>query len=206
MAQATAAAPTILGVTGVWRFWQSADQSGQFVSAARTNFVFLGRCLLFAFMLESLMVAYVPDTLVASQLGTDNSMALPLAVIAGVPAYLNGYATIPLVRSLIDLGMPASTGLALMLAGSVTSIPAAIAILSLAKARLFALYFAVGEAGVFLATCRLTFKVGAGSFCHPHEQDEFCFADGNSVTKISPIKTSKRAGCLWVRISPLSEY
>ena len=55
-------------------------------------------------------------------------MALPLAVIAGVPAYLNGYATIPLVRSLIDLGMPASTGLAFMLAGSVTSIPAAIAI------------------------------------------------------------------------------
>ena len=66
MARATAAAPTILGVIGVWRFWQSADQRGQFVSAARINFVFLGRCLLFAFMLESLMVAYVPDTLVAS--------------------------------------------------------------------------------------------------------------------------------------------
>ena len=135
----------------VWRFWQSADRRGQFVSAARTNFIFLGRWLLFAFMLESLMVAYVPDTLVASWLGTDNSMALPLAVIAGVPAYLNGYAAIPLVRSLIDLGMPASTGLAFMLAGSVTSIPAAIAIFSLAKTRLFALYLAVGGAGAFLA-------------------------------------------------------
>ena len=121
------------------------------MSAARTNFIFLGRWLLFAFMLESLMVAYVPDSLVASWLGTDNSMALPLAVIAGVPAYLNGYAAIPLVRSLIDLGMPASTGLAFMLAGSVTSIPAAIAIFSLAKTRLFALYLAVGGAGAFLA-------------------------------------------------------
>ena len=65
--------------------------------------------------------------------GTDNSMALPLAVIAGAPAYLNGFAAIPLVRSLIDLGRPASTGLAFMLAGSVNSIPAAIAIFSLAK-------------------------------------------------------------------------
>ena len=75
---------------------------------------------------------------------------LAVGVIAGVPAYLNGYAAIPLVRSLIDLGMPASSGLAFMLAGSVTSIPAAIAIFSLAKTRLFALYLAVGGAGVFL--------------------------------------------------------
>ena len=77
-------------------------------------------------------------------------MALPLAVIAGVPAYLNGYAAIPLVRSLIDLGMPASTSLAFMLVGSLTSIPAAIAIFSLAKTRLFSLYLAVGGAGASL--------------------------------------------------------
>ena len=97
------------------------------------------------------MVAYVPDRLVASWLRTDNSMALPLAVMAGVTAYLNGYAAIPLVLSLIDLGMPASTGLAFMLAGSVTSIPAAIAIFSLVKTRLFAYCLAVGWAGAFLA-------------------------------------------------------
>ena len=36
----------------VWRFWQSADRRGQFVSAARTNFIFLQRWLLFALMLE----------------------------------------------------------------------------------------------------------------------------------------------------------
>ena len=57
-----------------------------------------------------------------------NSMTLPLAFIAGAPAYLKGYAAIPLVRSLIDLGMPASAGPVFMLAGSVTSIPTAIKI------------------------------------------------------------------------------
>ena len=52
---------------------------------------------MFAFLLESLMLAYVPEMLVAAWLGSVNDWALPLAVAIGVPAYLNGYAAIPLV-------------------------------------------------------------------------------------------------------------
>ena len=81
-------------------------------------------------------------------------MALPVAVIAGLPAYLNGFDTIPLV---LGLSMPASTGLALMLAGGVTSILAALAIFSLAKTRFCALYLVVGEADAFLA--KLTWQL-----------------------------------------------
>ena len=135
----------------VWRFWAEAARRRDFATAGATNFIFLGRWLLFAFLLESLMVAYVPDRLVASWLGSGNDFAMPLAVLVGVPAYLNGYAAIPLVRSLIDLGMSPATGLAFMLAGSVTSIPAAIAIYSLAKPRLFGLYLGVAGAGALMA-------------------------------------------------------
>ena len=135
----------------VWRFWTEAERRRDFIGTATTNFIFLGRWLLFAFLLESLMVAYVPDSLVATWLGSGNAFAMPLAVLVGVPAYLNGYAAIPLVRSLIDLGMSPATGLAFMLAGSVTSIPAAIAIYSLAKPRLFGLYLAVAGIGALMA-------------------------------------------------------
>ena len=106
---------------------------------------------MFAFLLESLMLAYVPDTLVATWLGSGNDWALPLAVAVGVPAYLNGYAAIPLVGGMIELGMSPATGMGFMLAGSVTSIPAAIAIWSLARMRLFALYVAVGGIGALIA-------------------------------------------------------
>ena len=135
----------------VWRFWRLADRRATFRESALGNFVFLGRWLMFAFMLESLMLAYVPDTLVATWLGTGNDWALPLAVAVGVPAYLNGYAAIPLVSGMIELGMSPATGMAFMLAGSVTSIPAAIAIWSLARMRLFALYLAVGGSGALMA-------------------------------------------------------
>jgi len=64
---------------------------------------------------------------------------------------MNGYAGIPLIRGLIELGMAPSTGLAFMLAGSVTSIPAAIAIYALARMKLFALYLVVGGLGAFIA-------------------------------------------------------
>ena len=96
------------------------------------------------------MVAYIPAELVAQSLNSESSWAVPLAVLVGIPAYLNGYAAIPLVQGMMQLGMAPAVGLAFMLAGSVTSIPAAIAIWSLAKPRLFGLYLLVAVLGSFV--------------------------------------------------------
>ncbi len=134
-----------------WKFWSTPTLRAQFWTTSKTSGWFLGRWLAFAFLLESLMVAYIPADTVANLLGDGNPFALPLAVVVGVPAYLNGYAAIPLVRGLLDLGMSPATGLSFMLAGSVTSIPAAIAIWTLAKPRLFGLYLAYGAIGSLLS-------------------------------------------------------
>lgn len=135
----------------VWQFWRHAERRDTFLRESGRAGWFLGRWLTFAFLLESLMMAYVPDTMVATWLGDDNPLALPFAVLLGVPAYLNGYAAIPLVGGLIDLGMSPATGMAFMLAGSVTSIPAAIAVWSLAKPRLFGLYLFLAGSGALLS-------------------------------------------------------
>ena len=97
------------------------------------------------------MIAYLPGETVISWLGDGNPLAIPLAVIVGVPAYLNGYAAIPLVGGLIDLGMSPATGMSFMLAGSVTSIPAAIAVWTIAKPRLFSLYVMMAASGALLS-------------------------------------------------------
>ncbi len=138
-------------VAPVWAFWREPGRRGLFWREAGTAGLFLGRWLAFAFLLESLMIAYVPGEMVAVWLGDGNPFAIPIAVLVGVPAYLNGYAAIPLVRGLIDLGMSPATGLAFMLAGSVTSIPAAIAVWSLAKPRLFALYLGFAALGALIS-------------------------------------------------------
>ena len=58
------------------------------------------------------------------QMRIKNSFSLT----GGIPAYLNSYATIPLVADLIEKGMVPGTVMAFMVTGGVTSIPAAMGV------------------------------------------------------------------------------
>ena len=134
-----------------WRFWQEPARRQTFAKGAWTNLLFLGQWLALAFALEAIMIAYLPQELVASALGGDSWFSIPLAAIVGIPAYLNGYAALPLVSGLMEQGMSAGAGMAFLVAGGITCIPAAIAVWALARPPVFALYLgsAFGGAIVF---------------------------------------------------------
>lgn len=134
-----------------WKFWNTGDRRELFGSEAWKSFAFLGKWLAFAFLIEGLMISYVPAENIASLLGSENSYSLLLAALIGIPTYLNGYAAIPLVGGLMDLGMSAPTALTFMVAGAATCIPAAIGIWSLLKPKLFSLYLGFALVGSLLA-------------------------------------------------------
>jgi len=138
-------------VTVAWRFWKQAERRTMFAREAVDTAVFLGRWLAFAFFLESLMTAYVPGDAISTFLGGESGYAIPLAAVVGMPAYLNGYAAIPLVSGLLDMGMSPGAGLAFMTAGAVSSIPAAIAVWALVRPTTFALYLALGLSGALMS-------------------------------------------------------
>ncbi len=135
----------------VWRFWQEAERRKTFGREALKVTLFLGKWLTLAFLLESLMLAFIPAETVTSVLGGTGLAPIALGTIVGVPAYLNGYAALPLVGGLIDQGMAHGAGLAFLVAGGVTSLPAAIAVWALVKPRVFALYIALSLLGAFAA-------------------------------------------------------
>ncbi|MBC8267125.1 MAG: permease [Rhodospirillaceae bacterium] len=139
--------PQISDEKPLWTYWKDAGRRQDFNSTFMTTVLFLGKWLLLAFMLESLMVMYLPADTVAQWLGNDSTFALPLAVIAGVPAYMNGYAAIPLVSGLMESGMAPGPALAFMTAGAVTSIPAAIAVFALVKRPVFLWYLLLAGTG-----------------------------------------------------------
>ncbi len=129
-----------------WNVLRSAhSRKALFIGAASNGWLLL-RWMTIAFLLESLMAAYLPADRVVALLGQDAS-AIPLAALIGVPAYLNGFAALPLVRGLIDLGMSPAVALAFLVGGGVTSIPAATAVWALVTPRLFALYLGLAIVG-----------------------------------------------------------
>jgi uncharacterized membrane protein YraQ (UPF0718 family) len=135
----------------VWRFWSDPERRQAFAGEARAIGWFLTKWLTLAFVLESLMVAYIPAERIAESLGGQAWWSIPASVVLGVPAYLNGFAAIPTVSALIDMGMAPGAGLGFMVAGGVTSIPAAMAVFALVKRPVFVWYLAWGLAGSLTA-------------------------------------------------------
>ncbi|WP_291731984.1 permease [Leisingera sp. F5] len=133
----------------VWKFWTEAERRGKFTATAWTTTLFLAKWLLLAFILESLMLAWIPAETVTSTLGGEGLLPIITATLVGVPAYLNGYAALPLVGGLIEQGMAPGAGLAFLVAGGVTSIPAAMAVWALAKPKVFAIYLGLSLSGAF---------------------------------------------------------
>lgn len=135
----------------IWRFWTDPERRSKFISEARKTTLFLAQWLFLAFLLESLMLVLVPAESITSLLGGTGLGPIALATVVGVPAYLNGYAALPLVGGLITQGMAPGAGLAFLVAGGVTSLPAAIAVWALVKPKVFALYIALSLSGAFLS-------------------------------------------------------
>ncbi len=131
----------------VWAFWKESSRLDLFKREFTSTGLFLGKWLAIAFYLESLMLAYIPPEVVASAVGGDDWFVIPLAALVGVPAYLNGYAAIPLVAGLMDLGMAPGAALAFITAGAVSSIPAAMAVAALVRLPVFAVYLSLGLIG-----------------------------------------------------------
>lgn len=134
----------------VWRFWEHSDRVQKFGKEAFKTTLFLAQWLTLAFLLESLMLAYVPAQTITSVLGGTGIGPIAIATVVGVPAYLNGYAALPLISGLMEQGMASGAGLAFLVAGGVTSLPAAIAVWALVKPRVFTLYLAISLGGAFV--------------------------------------------------------
>lgn len=139
------------GKDPVWTVWRERGRRERFAASSLRNTLFLGKWLALAFVLESLMITYVPADLVAGTVGDGGFFAVIGATLVGVPAYINGYAALPLVSGLVEQGMAPGAALAFMVAGGVSSIPAMVAVWALARKRVFALYLFFAFAGSMLA-------------------------------------------------------
>ncbi len=132
-------------------FWRDGARRRLFRAQLVENTLFIGKWLLLAFLLEQLVTRYVPEAWIASTLGGEGLGPILLATLVGGPAYINGYAAVPLVKSLLEQGMSNGAAMAFVIAGGVSCVPTAVAIWGMVKPRVFALYVALATIGAVFA-------------------------------------------------------
>jgi len=134
-----------------WRFWQEAPRREKFRGELLTTALFLIKWLAFAYVLEALLVHYVPAEMIAGVVGGEGIVPIAVSALVGMPAYLNSYVAPPRLAGLTQQGMSMGAAMAFMIAGGVSSVPAMAAVWSLVKPRVFAAYLILGVSGAILA-------------------------------------------------------
>ncbi len=135
----------------LWAFWRESPRIAAFKATTLDNGVFLLKWLALAYVIEALMLTYIPAEAVAKVLGGTGILPIILGALVGAPAYLNGYAAVPLVDALLAQGMTQGAAMSFVIAGGVSCIPAAVAVWALVKPRVFAAYIGYAMIGAILA-------------------------------------------------------
>lgn len=91
----------------------------------------------------SLIHGFVPVGFLADIAGPDNPLAVPIAVIMGIPLYSNAAGTIPIVSALMDKGMALGAALALMMSITALSFPEMMILRSVLRDKLLAVFILI---------------------------------------------------------------
>lgn len=113
--------------------------------------------MVLAYFLEALIVLYIPSNIIHSLLGTNKIFSIIMAAIMGVPIYTNTLAALAMVGGLVTQGMTPAAGLAFLISGPTTTIPAMAAVWKLANKKVFLLYVGFTFAGALL--CGILFHL-----------------------------------------------
>jgi len=91
---------------------------------------------------------WAPEDFFARYAGADNPLAVPLAVVLGIPLYSNAAGAIPLVEALHAKGVALGTSLAFMMSIVALSLPEMVLLRRVLRPRLLATFAVVVAAGI----------------------------------------------------------
>jgi hypothetical protein len=142
-----AAAVTPLAAGGeVQPTWSERVELG--VEEVRTIVGKVWPYLLVGIALGAAIHGWLPTGFFTDVAGPGNPLAVPVAVILGLPFYSNAAGTLPLIAALHAKGMAMGTALALMMSIVALSLPEMILLRRVLKPRLLAIYVGIVATGI----------------------------------------------------------
>jgi uncharacterized membrane protein YraQ (UPF0718 family) len=91
---------------------------------------------------------YIPADLIAQWAGGSNPLAVPIAVLMGIPMYSSAAGVMPLVEVLTSKGMLLGTALSFMMAITALSLPEAMILKRILHMRLIVIFFSIVGLGI----------------------------------------------------------
>ena len=131
---------------------KQTDDSGKLTFKERVNYAYesvkeiVGRVWLYVIIgvaIGGIFHGYAPEGILEKYAGKDNLLAVPIAVLIGVPLYSNVMAMIPIVESLIGKGLPVGTALAFLMSVTAVSLPEMIILRKVLKKELIAIFVSI---------------------------------------------------------------
>ncbi len=122
-----------------------------FFDRFRDMALLVGKFLVPALLLQAVVTYYLPTNLVEPLLGRESALSVLFAALIAIPLPLPQVAAPALIKSLLAAGMSPGAGMAILVGGPVTSIPALAALAGVYGRRAFALYAGLGVAAAIAA-------------------------------------------------------
>lgn len=99
----------------------------------------------------ALMHGFIPTGFFEEHISADNPLAVPIAVILGVPMYANAAGVLPVIQVLVQKGVPLGTAIAFMMAVIGLSLPEATLLKKVMSWRLIAIFFGTVASFIILS-------------------------------------------------------
>ncbi len=118
----------LFALLGVLKLWFSKEEIKKWVDESISLLKIVFPLLIIGVALAGLIKAFIPPTYIATYVGGNTILANFIASLIGALMYFATLTEVPIVKSLMDLGMSAGPAMALLLAGPSLSIPTVLTI------------------------------------------------------------------------------
>jgi uncharacterized membrane protein YraQ (UPF0718 family) len=126
--------------------WRQRFKQGQFQASEIVRSVWL--YVVLGIAIGAGIHGYVPTDFIAKYAGVQNPLAVPLAVILGVPLYANIAGVMPITEALVHKGMPMGTILAFTMAVTALSLPEMVILKKVLRPQLLAVFVGLMTVGI----------------------------------------------------------
>jgi hypothetical protein len=113
------------------------------LNSSKDSMLLILKFLLIAYVLEAIIIFYVPSEMVLGIFGNRAYASVVRATFIGIPLYTTNLSALGMVAGLLEKGLHPGAALAFIISGATTTMPAMAAVYNLVHRKVFIIYLSI---------------------------------------------------------------